>query len=695
MKKHLTALAIAAAIFQSHPAFAQEEPATPRTRVLDTVVVTADRAKEPLREASQNITVIGAEEIANSAADSVVDLLKRHGIQTYWVGSSSYGNQGVVMRGGRSSMHGFDLAGDVLLLVDGRRAGTDFFSAFGLNNIERIEIVRGPGSVQYGAAAIGGVINVITKRGKEKPEISLEAGYGSFDERRLKAFASARAGQFDIAAWGSHFAAGNPDDGKHRTLGNSGLDNRDHYGFNAGWNFTDKDRVGVSFSGMTGHKQELGPTSSNSYANQYQNRDYWLLDVVYEGATRGDSLSWLVRYYFGETGYELNRESRRRTGVLAYGYGQRAQYSNNTNKIQGGQAQLTFAGVDRFKLIGGVDVLHYDLNQNQPAGIHTEARYGSHSTSDYLNIGTFLTGKLYLLEKKNLVLSAGARYDYFKVNIDSDIGYGTPTARTSSTSSRVNSFIPSFGISYSPWDFIKLRSNYGSAFKMPTPRELGAVFSMGTSSIFVGNPDLSPEKSRTWDIGFDLEYEALNLSFTYFDTRYKDKIDALPAGSVPGRPNDRPYFNLDRAFIEGMEASLRYDIGRQFDWPVRLEPYISLTHLNSFRDQDHTPLTDIAQDSIAWGVNFDYPGIGLSSSLDFVYFDKRIDSIANNGDKTYTPGRITVIDFTLTQRLWEFEHGGELKLKLAVKNLSDEYYTTDAFDYMPGRSFYAALLYNF
>jgi outer membrane cobalamin receptor len=99
MKKHLTALAIAAALFHSCPAFAQEEPAAPaRPRVLDTVVVTADRAKEPLREASRNITVISAGEIANSSADSVVDLLKRHGIQTYWDGSANYGNQGIVLR---------------------------------------------------------------------------------------------------------------------------------------------------------------------------------------------------------------------------------------------------------------------------------------------------------------------------------------------------------------------------------------------------------------------------------------------------------------------------------------------------------------------------------------------------------------------------------------------------------------------
>jgi vitamin B12 transporter len=157
MKKHITALLIAAVLFQSGPAFAQEAPDAPsRPRVLDTIVVTADRAREPLREASQNITVISAEEIANSAADSVVDLLKKHGIQTYWTGSANYGNQGIVLRGGRSAMHGFDLAGDVLLLVDGRRAGTENFSFLGLNSIERIEVVRGPGAVRYCPAAMAG-----------------------------------------------------------------------------------------------------------------------------------------------------------------------------------------------------------------------------------------------------------------------------------------------------------------------------------------------------------------------------------------------------------------------------------------------------------------------------------------------------------------------------------------------------------
>jgi vitamin B12 transporter len=413
------------------------------------------------------------------------------------------------------------------------------------------------------------VINVITKRGRDKPEISLEAGYGSYDEQRLKAFTSAKAGQFDIAAWGSHFAAGNPKDGMHRTLSNSGLDNRDQYGFNAGWNFTEKDRIGISFNGMTGQKQENSPAIENNYANQYQNRNYWLLDLVYEGATQDDSLSWLVRYYFGETDYELNRESRRTASL-----GQRALYSHNSNKIQGGQAQVTFAGVDRLKLTGGVDVLYYDLEQAQPSGIHTPlipfpSRRDNYTSSDYLNIGAFLTGQLYLLEKKNLVLSAGARYDYFDINVDTKFVLGTSRARSIAGGAGVNNFVPSFGVSYSPWDFVKFRSSYGSAFRMPTPREVGGVFMMGTS-LFVGNPGLVPEKSRTWDIGFDLEYEALNLSFTYFDTRYKDKITALPAGSVPKRPDDRPYVNLPRTSRKAAAACGRHRSGEAS--PIRRSP---------------------------------------------------------------------------------------------------------------------------
>jgi len=147
---------------------------------LDTVVVTAKRIEERLRDVSQNITVFTQKDIEQSGAVSVTDLLKKAGIQVYSDGGAGYGNEGVVIRGGRSSMHGFDIAGDILVLVDGHRTGSDFLGNIGLENTERIEVIRGPGAVQYGAAAMGGVINIITRQGREKPEGFVEAGAGSW-----------------------------------------------------------------------------------------------------------------------------------------------------------------------------------------------------------------------------------------------------------------------------------------------------------------------------------------------------------------------------------------------------------------------------------------------------------------------------------------------------------------------------------
>lgn len=66
----------------------------------------------------------------------------------YHDGGAGYGNEGVVIRGGRSSMHGFDIAGDILVLVDGHRTGSDFLGNIGLGNTERIEVIRGPGALQ-------------------------------------------------------------------------------------------------------------------------------------------------------------------------------------------------------------------------------------------------------------------------------------------------------------------------------------------------------------------------------------------------------------------------------------------------------------------------------------------------------------------------------------------------------------------
>jgi len=666
-----------------------------RTLTHETVLVTADRAREEMGQITQNVSVITEEEIARSSADNVVELLKKQGIQTTADGSASYGNEGVVMRGGSTSMHGFDLAGDVLMLVDGRRMGTDFASVMGLDNVARVEIIRGPGAVQYGSAAIGGVINIITKRGAEKPEASLEAGWGSFGKQRYKAFGAGQIGQWDMAGWASWAKDNDYDDGDGNEWANSALGGQAKFGFNVGYNFLEKHRIGLSFSGMDGRDMGGGPETDSkgtSWGVQRQDRNYYMGELLYEGASADDTWSWSARYWHGRTSYDISRESLKTSSL-----GQRELYSTNENIINGGQAQVTFAGNKYFKLIGGVDALRYDMEQSQPKSLFTDADKASYTTSDYLNIGAFLIGKLYLLNEK-LTLSASGRYDYFKTNVDGIMGNTTNKADR-----KVNNFSPAVGIAYTPWDFLKLRANYGEAFKMPTPRQLGGVFSMmGT---FVGDPNLKPEKTKTWDVGFDVNYKGLNGSFTYFQTRYDDMI-----GYYLDDQDYRKYFNIAKAEITGMELMLSFDLGQAFSWPFSLEPYFSYTRLFTYKGTNYNyrtkklvpyhTLPDIAQTSASYGILFNHPGWGLSSSLDVTYFGSCLEMSSpssKNPVYSYSPypdNSATVVDFNLKKRLWQFENGSEFNIKFAVKNLFDAYYASKTF-YMPGRNFYVGIQYKY
>lgn len=170
----------------SNPASASSSNSSSETTEHKTVLVTASRLNEDSASSSANVTIITADEIRDSAASNLVDLLgTKAGINTRSLyGGSKYADVG---------LRGFGVSDgqNTLVLLDGRRlneldlAGVTF-SSIPLDNIERIEIVRGGGSVLYGDGAVGGVINIITKAAE--PGVSkgkVHAEYGSYQHRAL------------------------------------------------------------------------------------------------------------------------------------------------------------------------------------------------------------------------------------------------------------------------------------------------------------------------------------------------------------------------------------------------------------------------------------------------------------------------------------------------------------------------------
>jgi len=696
-KKIAAAAILAGMIMTGAPVWAQQGNASAKaeTSELDTIIVSADRMPEPARQVTQNVTVITEEEIQKSAANNVADLLKQKGIQVYYDGAEGYGNEGLVVRGGRSSMHGFDIAGDILVLVDGHRSGADSLSQMELGNTSRIEVIRGPGAMQYGAAAMGGVVNVITKRGGEQTTAQVEIGFGSWGEQRDKGFVSGQFGQFDYAVAGSYYTRNAYDIGDGTSYENSDLGYRTRYSANLGWNFNERHRLGFILQGSDTRNAGKGEDATNT-GRRYdtrQNRNNYSLDFSYEGRSEDDSRSWLARYFKGEVGYDLSRRAAANV--------ERTPLSYSDNEYQGAQAQFSW-DLDRFQFVTGVDWMAYEFDQNQtgPAASN-DTRNTARSNFD--NLGAFFLGKVHLLEDHNLTLSGGIRYDEFDVSVDAH-RLRTGNTQRSKTDQTRDTWTPSVGLAYSPVDFFKLRANYAQAFKMPLPRQLAGYTVMRTYP-FIGNPDLQPEESDNWDAGFDLEYEALSLSATYFHSKYKNMINYRQIGT--GANTYYWYYNEKRATVNGLEFGLSFDLGEHFDLDFQLAPYAYWTYLLKFEDEEGWKLPNRARNTLSYGVKFDHEPLGLTINLDATYYGAQYDvtRVTASGARYGTiiadykipdVGRTTIWDLNVSKRLYHNDQFGDLSAKMVFKNIFDKKYSTnEPSQWMPGASAYVGLVWDY
>ena len=195
------AVGIAVALpFVSSTAIAQAPP-DPAAATLDPVVVTAARGPQRLSDMTADVTVIGRDEIARAGVQSLAEVLQRQpGIQ-------------ISMSGGAGSTSAVYLRGvngnQTLVLIDGMRvgsatAGATALEAIPLDLIDHIEILRGPASSLYGADAVGGVIQVFTRRGDGAPAFNGSASYGTYGTGQATAGVGGSSGAWRYAIQGGY-----------------------------------------------------------------------------------------------------------------------------------------------------------------------------------------------------------------------------------------------------------------------------------------------------------------------------------------------------------------------------------------------------------------------------------------------------------------------------------------------------------
>ncbi len=665
MKKKRILLFLAAGLFVAGQASAEvsSDTATTVSHTGKEVVVTAGRLEESKKEVTTNVTIITRKQIEDSPAQDLGELLAEQSIghiQKYPGALTSVG-----IRGFRSDTHGNDLRGKILILIDGRRAGTGNLAKLMTDNIERIEIIRGPGAVQYGSAAIGGVINVITRKGEGKPSFFAEQELGTFGYTKTIAGAIGAVGKFDYSATVSIADRGDYKTGDGKRYRNSGYDDDIRGSVNLGYELSPGNRIGVTYTHFEIDRAGTPDQLVNNDLDDYKKTSNRSIDFRYTGKSADERFSWMARYFVGED-KDASYDPIDSNPTF---WDDGVPFKKNTDQ-QGAQGQLSYTG-KQVTITAGIDWLNYDLDQSD----YTPRE------SSYDDIGYFALAKGLLFDER-LVLTAGLRFDGYDVKYKRD-------AATPETSQDSDSFVKSFGMAYHVSDNVKLRASYGEGFQIPEAEELAADYWvtnwMGTKH-YIGNPDLKPEKSRTIDGGIEVNIDGFASSFTVFTTDYKDFIQRVEIA-----PDVISWVNQDHATVTGFEGDISYV------FPVKVvgstlffEPYASGTYLTDYTAHfdDGSPdevIKYIPEWNLSTGVRL-RNARGFSGVFNLAYFGKtEVQDWSTWPATDVTKGAFCVANMSLAKKFTLGNSTTAVTVKGSVENLFDRDYEYVLGYPMPGR----------
>ncbi|WDP84831.1 MAG: TonB-dependent receptor [Desulfobacter sp.] len=622
----------------------------------DEMVVTASRVKEKKKEVTQTVQTIDKIEIEASGASGLADLLAEKGIGH--IHKYPSGNTSVGIRGFRTDPHGNDLNGNILILLNGRRAGTGNLTKFMTKNIERVEIIRGPGAVQYGSAGMGGVINVITKQGTDNFEGFVEAGFGSYSHNEQSVGLSGKSGKFDYSA-----AITRLDKDDYKTVNdgdyaNTNIDDQINASINLGYEFAPDNRIGLIYNFYDVETGNWSSLAYNSANDDYTEKDNASLDLIYDGATETKSYTWRLRYFNGEDNNN-------------YYYPDSGKDASETETDQNGiQAQVT-GNFGLSQLTLGTDWVNYDINASGVA-------------SEYDNKALFALGKTRLLGER-LILSGGVRLDDYEIE-----GNGTEKSDDDVTFN--------LGTAYLLTDNWKIRLNFGQAFVMPTAEQLLIDMSYsGGFYIYEANPNLNPERSQTYEAGIEYESLLTRAGLTAFYTDYKDKIVSAYSRTV-GMSNYYSYSNVNEATISGIEGTLSFDMGGLLGWGLEVRPFANFVYLNEYEDGDTgKDLLYTSDMTISAGLRVADPDL-FNVNLVITHTGEQDINVYNA--VAMATERVTKKDFTVTNltgnyKIFQQENGNALWVHGEVNNLFDKDYEYINGYPMAGRNFFASLKYAF
>jgi outer membrane receptor for ferrienterochelin and colicins len=487
-----------------------------------TTVVTGSRTERRREDAVVPTEVITRTQIEQIGARDLGQLLQQHpGVEMV------YTNRGVGVR-----LQGMDPE-YVLILVDGQRiAGrsgtiTDV-SRFSLREVERVEIIKGPAAAVYGADAMGGVINVITRGPQKAFEGAIRGMFGTLMEGDVRGNVGSKLGALELRAGGG-YRTRDPYDWDPTDVAQSGAGLRRYDGdLEVAWHPDDTFKLFARAEYVRSDFTAIDMNDTGAVFDRHQRTEQF--DTWVGGhKSFGTGTNVTVRGHFGLFRDQFMLDQR----------GSRAldDYSANLTRLFEGYAQVDQT-LGRHVLSAGVEGLGEVLASDRI----------SPTKVNRARIGVFVQDEWRLVQTGGVALALEPGF-----RIDSDSQFGAAPS-------------PRLAVKFDPSSSLTLRASWGLGFRPPTFQELYLRFSNpGIGYIVEGNPNLKPEHSGSVNLSGDYRtpIDGWTVSASLWHTSLTNLINVT--GSAPPNP-DAPttfnYTNVADAYTQGGELSTRFKLSR-------------------------------------------------------------------------------------------------------------------------------------
>lgn len=547
----------------------------------DEVVVTATRTENDVKKVPASTQVITQEDIKRGGATSVRNALSMYA-NIFQKSKVRGGGHDIIIRG-METKHS-------LVMVNGRRISNEAdanglgnamsLDRININDVEKIEIVRGPSSALYGSEAMGGVLNIITKPSKEQTLLTgLE--HTSEDTSHWWHADTGRIGNFSMTL-----------DARFNKINRSMPDTA-----------TESDPYGTA---QTYNASLNYYVNDHSYVNAYM--DYYSQHLKTDTGTpvmkpitlttSSGKMSLSGQAMLEGTGSKAYKQKN-------YGISWNGKTDKNDWQIQAYMSKFNWSTTSNTKVLGSIPPAGmegmfnfllqkknaYDFNHDENnmwaiegrdslrVNDHHRVTFGAEYVKDKV-AGTGLGANgdsVYSITENGKTKSSSEKtLSSYAAYLQDEIEYGkwfiVPAIRYDHHSAYGSHTSPKIGVTYNATDHFRIKANYGDGFKAPSVSQLYYDLDMemgrGNWVHLTGNPNLKPEKSKSWDLGVEAEFGKGYGSLTYFDNDVDNLIASIPKGKDSNGHNLHRYENVNKARIKGLENTLGYRFNDTLEFKV-------------------------------------------------------------------------------------------------------------------------------